>query len=87
MSNWNTDSTSCGQTLGTVVVKRGIFQGDSLSPLIFIFCIVPKPYECDILGIAEIHWNRVGEIGGGEVVWSSEDKDHERGVGFLDCLR
>ena len=40
----------------------------------------------DILGIAEIHWNRVGEIGGGEVVWSSEDKDHERGVGFLDCL-
>ena len=27
--------TSCGESLGTVNIKRGIFQGDSLSPLIF----------------------------------------------------
>ena len=51
-----------------------------------------KPYECDILGIAEMYWTKTGEIGGGEVIWSGEDKDHERGVGLLlskkarDCL-
>ena len=41
MNNWKTDLTACGQILGTVSIKRGIFQGDSLSPLIFILCIIP----------------------------------------------
>ena len=41
MTNWKTDLTSCGKILGTVNIRRGIFQGDSLSPLIFILCIVP----------------------------------------------
>ena len=41
MDNWKTDLTACGQILGTVSIKKGIFQGDSLSPLIFILCIVP----------------------------------------------
>ena len=26
--------------LGTVNIKRGVFQGDSLSPLTFILCII-----------------------------------------------
>ena len=41
MKNWKTDLTACGQILGTVSIKRGIFQGDSLSPLIFVLCVVP----------------------------------------------
>ena len=38
---WKTEFTSGGQQLGVVNIKRGIFQGDSLSPLAFILCMVP----------------------------------------------
>ncbi|XP_016299301.1 uncharacterized protein LOC107656114 [Sinocyclocheilus anshuiensis] len=41
------------------------------------------PYECDILGLAEMRWTGVGELNGGEVIWSGEEKNHMRGVGFL----
>ena len=41
------------------------------------------PYECDILGLAEVRWTGVGELNGGEVIWSGEEKNHMRGVGFL----
>ena len=33
MANWKTSNQ---EVLGTVVIKRGIFQGDSLSPLLFV---------------------------------------------------
>ena len=41
MVNWNTELTPCGESLGLVDIRRGIFQGDSLSPLIFTVCMVP----------------------------------------------
>ena len=41
MINWKKELASCGETLGLVDIRRGIFQGDSLSPLIFIVCMVP----------------------------------------------
>ena len=41
MVNWNTELTSCGETLGLVDIKRGIFQGDSLSFRIFTVCMIP----------------------------------------------
>ena len=41
MVNWKTELTSCGETLGLVDIRRGIFQGDSLSPFIFAVCMVP----------------------------------------------
>ena len=41
MVNWKTELTSCGETLGLVDIRRGIFQGDSLSPLIFTVCMIP----------------------------------------------
>ena len=36
MENWKTVLTSNQEVLGTVDNKRGIFQGDSLSPLLFV---------------------------------------------------
>ena len=41
MANWKLELTSCGQSLGGVHVRREIFQGDSLSPLLFILCMIP----------------------------------------------
>ena len=41
MKKWKTELTSGGQQLGVVNIKRGIFQGDSLSPLPFVLCMVP----------------------------------------------
>jgi len=33
MGNWKTELNVYGTTLGEVNIRRGIFQGDSLSPL------------------------------------------------------
>ena len=41
MVNWKTELTSCGESLGSVDIRRGIFQGDSLSSLIFAVCMLP----------------------------------------------
>ena len=30
-----------GETLGEVDIRRGVFQGDSLSPLLSLLCMVP----------------------------------------------
>ena len=41
LEEWKTELTSCGQTLGEVDINREIFQEDSLSPLLFVLCVVP----------------------------------------------
>ena len=41
MPDWKTVLTANGETLGEVSIKRGIFQGDSLSPLLFIVAMIP----------------------------------------------
>ena len=35
------DLTCNNQSLGGVDIKQGIFQGDSLSPLLFLLCLIP----------------------------------------------
>ena len=41
MVNWKTVSTSEGTDLGRVEIRGGIFQGDSLSPLLFVLIMLP----------------------------------------------
>jgi Reverse transcriptase (RNA-dependent DNA polymerase) len=41
MAKWTTELTSAGRMLGQVPIRRGIFQGDSLSPLLFIMAMIP----------------------------------------------
>ena len=41
MENRKFALTSNGEDMGDVPVKRGIFQGDSLSPLVFFLCMIP----------------------------------------------
>ena len=41
MKNWKLELTSSGVSLGEVNVSKGIFQGDSLSPLLFVICVIP----------------------------------------------
>ena len=41
MKQWKLSPTSNGNELGDVKVNRGIFQGDSLSPLLFVLCMIP----------------------------------------------
>ena len=40
VEQWKLSLTSNGEDLGEVHVKRGIFQGDSLSPLLFVLSMV-----------------------------------------------
>ena len=41
MQSWRTELTCCNESLGQVRFRRGIFQGDSLSPLLFVIAIIP----------------------------------------------
>ena len=39
--NWKTVLTSLGTDLGQVDIRRGIFQGDSFSQLLFVLIVLP----------------------------------------------
>ena len=39
VTKWQTELTSSGEFLGKVNIRRVIFQGDSLSPLLFVICM------------------------------------------------
>ena len=41
MTKWKVRLNAGDKVLGDVNVKRGIFQGDSLSPLLFVICLIP----------------------------------------------
>ena len=41
MGKWRTELPAGGEVLGTVDIKRGIFQGDSLSPPLFVMVMIP----------------------------------------------
>ena len=41
MNKWKLELTSNGVSLGNVEIRRGIFQCDTLSPFLFVLCMVP----------------------------------------------
>ena len=41
MTQWKTTLQYQGKNLGEIKINRGIFQGDALSPLLFITCLIP----------------------------------------------
>ena len=41
MKSWKTELMSCGEVLTEVRIRRGISQGDSLSPLVFVMSLIP----------------------------------------------
>ena len=41
MKHWKTSLTAGGMTLGEMNIRRGIFQGDSLSPILFVLALIP----------------------------------------------
>ena len=50
MAKWKTVLTSGGKELGEVNIKRGIFQGDSLFPLLFVIMMLPLTLMLRYLG-------------------------------------
>ena len=44
MNQWRVQLNSGNKMLGEVSIRRGIFQGDSLSPLLFVMCLVPLTF-------------------------------------------
>ena len=38
---WITELIACNESLGEVDIGRGIFQGDSFSPLLFVVVLIP----------------------------------------------
>ena len=41
MKKCTTELTSCGEFLGKVSINRGVFQDDSISPLLSAVCLIP----------------------------------------------
>ena len=41
MKNWRVELTAGGKSLAETNIQRGIFQGDALSPLLFIIALIP----------------------------------------------
>ena len=44
MKGWMCTLVCNEKVLGNVLIKRGIFQGDSLSPLLFVLCMIPLSF-------------------------------------------
>ena len=41
MQTWRVELTAGGESLAEVKIQRGIFQGDALSPFLFVIAMIP----------------------------------------------
>ena len=67
MKSWRVELISGEENLGEVKIRRGIFQGDSLSPML-VLCLLPLTLLCLI---AIVKLSRFLKMGGGGVFRSS----------------
>ena len=95
MNKWKTNLYADGKLLGSVPIRRGIFQGDSFSPLLFVIALLPLTH---ILGETGMGYQL--EKNGAKVnhlffidkeidsliktVWQY-NKDIKREFGILEC--
>ena len=51
MKNWRVELIAGGKSMAETKIQRGIFQGDALSPLLFIIAMMPLnhiPRKCTV---------------------------------------
>ena len=101
MANWQTELTSCEQSLAKVNIRR-IFHGDSLSSLLFVICMIPPTHvlrmeyidmEFDIIKCGAIIMNRgkvqsidAIDLPSGEKIRETEEDGHKQ-LGILEYER
>ena len=61
IANWQTELTSYRESLAKANIRSGSFQGDSLSPLLFVICMIPLTH---VLRKAKARYT----LGGGEKI-------------------
>ena len=63
MKNWRTELTSGSNVFGEVHIQRGIFQGDALSPLLFVIAMIPLNLLLRKAGLAyEFNGKRINHL-------------------------
>ena len=84
MKSWKVELTSGGQTLGAVNIRRGIFQGDSLSPILFVIALIPLS---EILRKVKMGYS-LGKDGGkfNHLLFMDDLKLYGRNVNEIDSL-
>ena len=84
MPNWKTILTSSGNRLAKVNIRRGIFQGDSLSPLLFIVAIIPMTTVLERLEVG--YQLKKGGSRINHLMFMDEIKLFSRGTKEIDTL-
>ena len=65
MKKWSVELTCGSENLGDVGIKKGIFQGDSLSSLFFVACLIPLTYvlrRCAAGYEFSSNWSKVNHL-------------------------